>query len=264
MLQFFRRIRQNLIAENKFSRYLFYAVGEILLVVVGILIALQINNWNENNKNHELQLKYIEGIISDLEYDIRAYNIGIDDLDEHRNSANALLTCYKESSTLPKEELIEHFANVSLLARFSHRNTVMDDMKSAGRLNIISSDSIRQQIIAYYTLASGIIESNEKNNDWILNYIIGSRIYTELFDFNSTVVGSKKIPPIMKSVEVNIFSGLPLLEETDNPDRANIINLLTAKNYLEGINKLNGTQGRESAVELKSNLEAYIEEIGDN
>ena len=264
MLKFFRKIRQNLLAENKFSKYIFYALGEILLVVVGILIALQINNWNENSKNHELQIKYIKGIITDLEYDIKAYNIGIVDLNEHRNSANVLLTCYKERTSLPKDTLIEHFANVGLLARFSHRNMVMDDLKSAGRLNIISSDSIRLKIIAYYKLASGIIESNEKNNDWILNYIIGSRIYTELFDFNSTVVGSKKIPPVMKSVEVTTFSGLPLLNETDNPDRANIVNLLTAKNYLEGINKLNGSQGRESAMDLKSSLEDYLEEIEEN
>ena len=53
MNNFFRRIRQSLLAENKFSKYLLYAVGEILLVVIGILIALQINNWNEFNKERE-------------------------------------------------------------------------------------------------------------------------------------------------------------------------------------------------------------------
>ena len=47
MIKFFRKIRQKLLSENKFSKYLIYAVGEIVLVVIGILIALQINNWNE-------------------------------------------------------------------------------------------------------------------------------------------------------------------------------------------------------------------------
>lgn len=50
MIKFFRRIRQQLISENKFSRYLLYAVGEIILVVVGILIALQLNLKSENRK----------------------------------------------------------------------------------------------------------------------------------------------------------------------------------------------------------------------
>ena len=51
MIKFFRKIRQNLLSENKFSKYLIYAIGEIILVVIGILIALQINNWNESEKN---------------------------------------------------------------------------------------------------------------------------------------------------------------------------------------------------------------------
>ena len=49
MIKFFRNIRQSLIMENKTSKYLKYAIGEILLVVIGILIALQINNWNESS-----------------------------------------------------------------------------------------------------------------------------------------------------------------------------------------------------------------------
>lgn len=51
MIKFFRSIRQSLLTENKFSKYLLYALGEIILVIIGILIALQINNWNENRKN---------------------------------------------------------------------------------------------------------------------------------------------------------------------------------------------------------------------
>ena len=47
MIKFFRSIRQKLLTENKFSKYLLYAIGEIVLVVIGILIALSINNWNE-------------------------------------------------------------------------------------------------------------------------------------------------------------------------------------------------------------------------
>ena len=54
MIKFFRKIRQKLLSENKFSKYLIYAIGEIFLVVIGILIALQVNNWNENKKTEKL------------------------------------------------------------------------------------------------------------------------------------------------------------------------------------------------------------------
>jgi hypothetical protein len=61
MIKFFRKIRNTMLNENKFSRYTFYALGEIILVVIGILIALQINNWNEqrieNNQLNYYRLK---------------------------------------------------------------------------------------------------------------------------------------------------------------------------------------------------------------
>lgn len=50
MIKFFRIIRQQLLSQNRFSKYLLYAIGEILLVMVGILLALQVNNWNEDKK----------------------------------------------------------------------------------------------------------------------------------------------------------------------------------------------------------------------
>ena len=261
MLKFFRRIRRNLLDENKFSKYLLYAIGEIFLVVVGILIALQINNWNEASKNKELELKYIVGLITDLDYDIRAFTVGVNELDLHRKSSNVLLTCYKNKTAIGDEELIEHLTNLALITQFRHRNTVMDDMKSAGRLNLILSDTIRQSIIAYYKLADGIIASNDNNNNWILTNILGSRIYTEHFDLNAVVAASNNIPPVMKSVQVNSFRGLPLLQDIEHPDRNNIINLLTAKNYLEGLNLYYGTQGRDSAKALQKLLEEYLVEI---
>jgi len=59
MIKFFRKIRQKLLSENRFSKYLIYAVGEILLVVIGILIAVQINNFNEQNKTYQEQRDYL-------------------------------------------------------------------------------------------------------------------------------------------------------------------------------------------------------------
>ena len=66
MIKFFRRIRQQLLTENKFSKYLLYAIGEIILVVIGILIALQINNWNENRKIQKLEAQIYTELKSDL------------------------------------------------------------------------------------------------------------------------------------------------------------------------------------------------------
>ena len=63
MIKFFRHIRRSLINQNNMGKYFKYAIGEILLVVIGILIALQINNWNETRKEQALELDYLIGIL---------------------------------------------------------------------------------------------------------------------------------------------------------------------------------------------------------
>ena len=69
MIKFFRKIRFDLMKKNETSKYLKYAVGEIVLVMLGILLALQVNNWNEIRKVNELQNIFIQSIASDLKID---------------------------------------------------------------------------------------------------------------------------------------------------------------------------------------------------
>jgi sensor domain CHASE-containing protein len=68
MIKFFRKIRQTMLTENKFSKYLLYAIGEIVLVVIGILIALSINNWNQNR----VQTKLVNGILIEIYANLQA------------------------------------------------------------------------------------------------------------------------------------------------------------------------------------------------
>ncbi|MFK7758244.1 MAG: DUF6090 family protein, partial [Flavobacteriales bacterium] len=69
MIKFFRKIRQSLLREGKVSRYLLYALGEIVLVVIGILIALQINNWNHEHKERHQEVKLYENLLESLTAD---------------------------------------------------------------------------------------------------------------------------------------------------------------------------------------------------
>jgi hypothetical protein len=66
MIKFFRKIRFNLMEQNKTSRYFKYAIGEIILVVIGILIALQINNWNESRKSKTFETEILTQIQANL------------------------------------------------------------------------------------------------------------------------------------------------------------------------------------------------------
>jgi hypothetical protein len=89
MLKFFRKIRQKLLSQNRFTRYLIYAIGEIFLVVIGILIALQINTWNENRKYQNQEADFYSDVLSDLDKDLEK----LDFLTEfHRNRIEILST----------------------------------------------------------------------------------------------------------------------------------------------------------------------------
>jgi len=70
MIKFFRKIRQNLLAEGKTGMYFKYAIGEIILLVIGILVALQVNNWNETGKNEREQIVFLNNLKNDLNNDL--------------------------------------------------------------------------------------------------------------------------------------------------------------------------------------------------
>jgi len=93
MIKFFQKIRYNLMSENKTGKYFKYAIGEIVLVVIGILIALSINNWNEKRVNHNKIADYIHGMKDDLVTDRFILTEYIDDL---------------EKSNLQRKQLLNH------------------------------------------------------------------------------------------------------------------------------------------------------------
>ena len=97
MIKFFRKIRQNLIMENKTSkpalpagRYFKYAIGEIILVVLGILIALQINNWQQHKKDKALEQRYLKNLVEELEKDSMALQENAIKLERQANTKKSI------------------------------------------------------------------------------------------------------------------------------------------------------------------------------
>ncbi len=95
MIKFFRKIRQQMLTENKFSKYLLYAIGEIILVVIGILIALQINTWNEGRKLANQETLYLNRLLSDNQQDIISFSKSIKDLEKGNKSIELFSEAFK-------------------------------------------------------------------------------------------------------------------------------------------------------------------------
>ena len=105
MFKFFRNIRQSLLMKDKITKYYKYAFGEIVLVVIGILIALSINNWNEARKNRIEQLILINNIIEDLRLDSIHINKSLSEVGNQKRLVDDLIS----KSLDKKKQLLDYF-----------------------------------------------------------------------------------------------------------------------------------------------------------
>ena len=154
MINFFRRLRQRLLTENKVSRYFFYAFGEIVLVVIGILIALSINNWNESQKESALQKVYLKGIAQDLKKDVEQANAIIEDYLVPLNIINGLEPHFKLDAALRLENI--DTTSLSFTKLFlrpnSFRSTkgTYSSLIADGKSNLIKNKILFQKVQSIY------------------------------------------------------------------------------------------------------------------
>ena len=136
MLNFFRRIRRNLANQNKFLQYSRYAFGEIVLVVIGILIALQINNWNENRKDSRAETNLLMGLQNEFKINLEEIDISIElnqknipvyisDNDTVLRIPEKVLTFKQGSFTIPSEN--EYRKNVLEIGNVLYQKITKDN-----------------------------------------------------------------------------------------------------------------------------------------
>ena len=143
MIKFFRKIRQKLLIENKFSKYLIYAIGEIILVVIGILIALQINNSNNKRIETEREFKYLTNIRLDLKKDLENLEYNIDFRRKKSLGTEKLISQINGQPIQDLNETTYNVVNTLYQERFQPSNVTYNDLVSSGNMNLISNDSIK-------------------------------------------------------------------------------------------------------------------------
>lgn len=150
MLRFFRQIRHGLLSDNRFGKYALYAVGEITLVVAGILIALQVNNWNEERKLKAEELAILAELKADLEYSKRELGYAIKSNEGYLESYKRIFS-YIEKDSAYSVVLDTAFAALDIWAVPYISTTTYETIKSRG-MNLISNDSLKKHINQVYNL----------------------------------------------------------------------------------------------------------------
>ena len=152
MIKFFRKIRQKLLSEDKFSKYLLYAIGEIILVVIGILIALQINNWNQNRLNKQLESQYYERLLEDVREEkviLQAVINYSNQVINHAKNAIKVFEVSSDANTNPIDNIIDMYQASQFQDPFSASSTYKE-LIATGQINLIQNDSLKTALIRYY------------------------------------------------------------------------------------------------------------------
>jgi len=178
MIKFFRKIRQGLLTENKFSKYLLYAIGEIILVVIGILIALSINNWNEKKKASKLEVRILKEIsenlgedLVSLQNDVRLNEGGIKNIQaiEQALDSNKPLT----------DSLLQRFGRITFNPTYTLKASGYKNLSSIG-FQVIVIDSIRKSITHLYETQYSFLKEREETAERAIAGYLNTR-YQDYF-----------------------------------------------------------------------------------
>ena len=152
MIRFFRTIRHGLINEGKTSKYFRYAIGEIVLVVVGILIALQVNNWNIARGEAKLEQEYIQRLIAEVERDLEGINRRKETAEFWKELIQLVKDAYfdTEVAFARPAEFIAAVKHADIIEPATIRGDSYEELRSTGHLRLIKDDHLRSALFEYY------------------------------------------------------------------------------------------------------------------
>ena len=241
MIKFFRKIRQNLLMENKTGKYLKYAIGEIVLVVIGILIALQINNWNENRKDNNEEIAILENLDKNL---ILAKKQSESLISVEKKLKKALLTVLRieSNSSLVDKDGITDIMFKEVLWNLESDLPVVNaytDLKNTNKLGLIKSQKLKEKFTS--------LEVNLNELKGMLN----DRLNVQQIRIDNVAENNINFIPLIKSSipSVNVSNEIP-----NNYNQ--ILSNKRIRNLL-GI-KLNMTQ---DVLNFRENLDKEIKEL---
>tara|TARA_R100000935_G_scaffold8302_7_gene17524 strand:+ start:155344 stop:156123 length:780 start_codon:yes stop_codon:yes gene_type:complete len=258
MIKFFRHIRQRLIRENRFSKYLVYAIGEIILVVIGILIALQINNWNEHKKNAQQEQLILTQLLAEYESNLQQIESKISLRNDVIKSCISLLNyIHKRPQNITTDSIDYHLSRATMRPTFDPQLGVSNELINAGKLYLIDNTTLRNRISSY---SSFLKELNEEEFYAFLidQYQIGG--FTTQFLFDEELRSRFTI-----GERLSDFSELKNLVP-----KANFENLLNHPNFEDHITRLLGmtpyTNEQSIGVRTKTQeiIDLIISETAEN
>ncbi len=178
---FFRNIRQKLLAEGKTTKYLKYAIGEIVLVVIGILIALQVNNWNRELQNKTLEIKTLENFKLDLVLQKEIIHKQLYDEQKYLLEVDSCLMMI--NSKIEFRNLARLLDSLSVRTTFIANKVTFENLGSDGNITLITNLDLQKEIVRYYQLLDYTMSVINNNNLYRTNSQFGTFVVNNTLGF---------------------------------------------------------------------------------
>ena len=164
MITFFRRLRRSFLSAGLKQKYVFYALGEIALVVIGILIALQINNWNEWRKEHHTLKGYLEFMIEDIDSDKAQLEKLINDRESSLALTTQIINAYKSQESIVMSDFLQAINLIVLEQRFENNTNGFDKALSSKMFDSEQFLTIRNLIRDYKKIIDDLSFREDRHN----------------------------------------------------------------------------------------------------
>jgi len=181
MIKFFRHIRRSLINQNQMGKYFKYAIGEILLVVIGILIALQINNWNNYQKDLEKEQKILRQLKEEYTKNLAQLQQKITMRNDMITAASKVLNYIDQPTTVTKDSLLHYLNYIETDPTF---DPIKNDLIESGNLHLIRNDSLKQRLSNWtsdvYQVQENELEWQKFRTEVVLTYTVKNGLARDL------------------------------------------------------------------------------------
>ena len=204
MINFFRKIRKQLLTQNKISKYLLYAVGEIVLVVIGILIALSINNWNEDRKARKSEKQILISIAEDFNSNLKSLENSLENISALIETYSLVLEYAGQIDNGLTKSMEEDILNTGFI-KTRIVNGALTSVLGSTQLELIANASLKKLLTAY---PSHMKDFKEQESD-LIEYVLDTqrpilRSYLTLSDF----LNEPRFNEFKKNVVKSDYEGL--------------------------------------------------------
>ena len=221
MIKFFRKIRYDLMEKNKTGKYLKYAIGEIVLVVFGILIALQINNWNQRRLEQGKEQIYLTNIKRDLQLQLKLIDTQLEREESYIDKTQPILdSYYNHREIIVDSTFTLYLSMVTERRTFIKADPTYTDLISSGNIDIIKDITFKNKLIEYNQNLERIEKITQSNNIYLNDQIYFSEIIKLIYFDNG---------PMPEATELLNISN-EILKKEEN--KLHLINLVNFRKHL--------------------------------